>query len=91
MKQLDEVDDGSTEVSQEEFVQKIELLREELIKAWNNDHRVNSLKIAIQCSKLLGETSVEFYPRQFVLITDILDLFGRLVYDRLKEKSGYVK
>lgn len=94
VKQLDDFDEGSVtmDVTQQEYVQKIEMLNNELVVAWNNDHRVNSLKIAIQCSKLLGDTTVlRFYPSQFVLITDVLDMFGRLVYDRLKQKSGYMR
>lgn len=95
LEQLDDFEEGSVkqmDVTQQEYVQKIEQLNAELVSAWNNDHRVNSLKIAIQCSKLLADTSVlRFYPSQFVLITDVLDMFGRLVYDRLKQKSGYVK
>jgi len=32
----------------------------------------------VQCSKLLSDTSViQFYPSKFVLITDILDNFGK--------------
>lgn len=96
LEQLDDFEEGSVktmDVTQQEYVQKIEMLNHELVSAWNIDHRVNSLKIAIQCSKLLGDTTAltGFYPSQFVLITDVLDMFGRLVYDRLKQKSGYVK
>lgn len=32
-----------------------------------------------------------FYPGKFVLITDILDIFGKLVYERLKVKAEYYK
>lgn len=32
-----------------------------------------------------------FYPSKFVLITDILDIFGKLVYERLKVKAEYYK
>lgn len=32
-----------------------------------------------------------FYPGKFVLITDILDIFGKLVYERLKIKAEYYK
>ena len=43
-----------------------------------------------QCSKLLADTSViQFYPSKFVLITDILDTFGQLVYERIRTKSLY--
>jgi len=38
-----------------------------------------------QCAKLLGEHRVpQFYPSMFVMVTEILDTFGRLVFDRLK-------
>ena len=44
-----------------------------------------------QCAKLLADTNViQFYPSKFVLITDILDTFGRLVYERLRTKSLYI-
>lgn len=78
------------DLSQQEYVSKIELLNQELIQAWSTDQRVKSLKIAIQCSKFLADTAVmQFYPSKFVLITDILDIFGKLVFERLKVKSEY--
>uniref|UniRef100_A0A6B2ED98 Putative membrane protein associated with esophageal cancer in s n=1 Tax=Phlebotomus kandelakii TaxID=1109342 RepID=A0A6B2ED98_9DIPT len=95
LEQLDDFADGSyhmQDVTQQEYVSRIEQLNQELVQAWNNDHRVTALKIAIQCSKLLADTSVmQFYPSQFVLITDILDIFGKLVYERLKVKAGYIR
>ncbi|KJE94840.1 hypothetical protein CAOG_005411 [Capsaspora owczarzaki ATCC 30864] len=80
------------ELSQQDYMNRIEELNQELIKAWDADQRVKSLKIAIQCAKLLADTAViRFYPSKFVLITDILDTFGRLVYDRIRLKSSYFK
>ncbi|XP_062553842.1 VPS35 endosomal protein sorting factor-like [Armigeres subalbatus] len=92
LEQLDEFEDGTVrqmlDLSQQEYVIKIEQLNHELVQAWNTDQRVKALKIAIQCSKLLADTSViQFYPSKFVLITDILDIFGKLVYERLLVKS----
>ncbi|XP_055549188.1 VPS35 endosomal protein sorting factor-like [Wyeomyia smithii] len=92
LEQLDEFEDGTVrqmlDLSQQEYVLKIEQLNHELVQAWNTDQRVKALKIAIQCSKLLADTSViQFYPSKFVLITDILDIFGKLVYDRLLVKG----
>ncbi|XP_055614690.1 VPS35 endosomal protein sorting factor-like [Uranotaenia lowii] len=93
LEQLDEFEEGTVrqmlDLSQQEYVIKIEQLNHELVQAWNSDQRVKALKIAIQCSKLLADTSViQFYPSKFVLITDILDIFGKLVHERLLLKAG---
>lgn len=94
LEQLDDFEEGSVhhmlDLTQQEYMAKIEQLNNELVQAWNTDQRVKALKIAIQCSKLLADTSVmQFYPSQFVLITDILDIFGKLVYERLRTKAEY--
>lgn len=45
-----------------------------------------------QCTKILSYTSpLQFYPSKFVLVTDLLDLFGDLVYKRLKSKSEIIE
>lgn len=76
-------------LSQQEYISRIEQLNNELVVSWKTEQRVKALKIAIQCSKMLADTTVlQFYPSAFVLITDILDIFSKLVYDRLKSKSG---
>ncbi|XP_052071007.1 VPS35 endosomal protein-sorting factor-like [Mytilus californianus] len=95
LEQLDDFEEGSVQemlnLSQQDYVNRIDELNQALIDAWQHDQRVKALKIAIQCSKLLADISVlPFYPSKFVLITDILDTFGRLVYDRLKEKAVYI-
>ncbi|XP_054747031.1 VPS35 endosomal protein sorting factor-like isoform X2 [Anastrepha obliqua] len=93
LEQLDDFDDGSVrhmiDLTQQEYIQRIEQLNQELVLSWNDDQRVKALKIVIQCSKMLSDTSVlSFYPSQFVLITDILDMFGKLVYERLNIKAN---
>lgn len=97
LEQLDDFEHDSVHkminLTQQEYQVRIDQLKYELIQAWNTDQRVRALKIAIQCSQLLADTSVlQFYPSQFVLITDILETFGNLVYERLwiKAESEYV-
>ncbi|KAJ8038159.1 UPF0505 protein C16orf62-like [Holothuria leucospilota] len=95
LEQLDDFEEGSVKemlnLSQQEYVMRIEELNSALVSAWEHDQKVKALKIAIQCSKLLVDTSViQFYPSKFVLVTDILDTFGRLVFDRIRQKSSYI-
>ncbi|XP_030374036.1 VPS35 endosomal protein sorting factor-like [Scaptodrosophila lebanonensis] len=92
LEQLDHFDDGSMrhmmDLTQQEYIQRFEQLKQELVQSWHSDQRVKALKIAIQCAKMLADTTVlQFYPSQFVLITDILDAFGKLVYERLRTKA----
>ncbi|KAH8294867.1 hypothetical protein KR018_003771, partial [Drosophila ironensis] len=92
LEQLDNFDDGSMchmmGLTQQEYIQRFEQLKQELNQSWHSDQRVKALKIAIQCAKMLADTTVlQFYPSQYVLITDILDVFGKLVYDRLRTKA----
>uniref|UniRef100_A0A3B3RIB6 VPS35 endosomal protein-sorting factor-like n=1 Tax=Paramormyrops kingsleyae TaxID=1676925 RepID=A0A3B3RIB6_9TELE len=88
LEELDDMEEGSQRemlnLSQQDYVNRIEELNQSLKEAWSSDQKVKALKIVIQCSKLLSDTSViQFYPSKFVLITDILDTFGRLVYERI--------
>ncbi|XP_062508525.1 VPS35 endosomal protein-sorting factor-like [Corticium candelabrum] len=94
LEQLDDFEEGSVremlDLDQQQYVKRIEELNQALETAWESDQRVKSLKIAIQCAKLLADVSViQFYPSKFVLITDILDCFGRLVYQRIRQKATY--
>ena len=93
LEQLDDFEEGSVKemlnLTQTEYVNRIDELNVALHESWESDQRVKALKIAIQCSKLLADISViQFYPSKFVLITDILDNFGSLVYKRINCKAG---
>jgi len=52
LEQLDDFEDGSVQemlnLSQQEYVKRIDELNNALILAWDQDQRVRSLKIAIQ-------------------------------------------
>eukprot|EP01135_Chromosphaera_perkinsii_P004922 Nk52_evm27s304 gene=Nk52_evmTU27s304 len=74
-------------LNQQDYVCKICELNRELVRAWRVEERVKALKVVIQCCKLLNDRSViEFYPSKFVLVTEILDTFGRFVFNRIKMK-----
>ncbi|GAB5364098.1 hypothetical protein AAMO2058_000939900 [Amorphochlora amoebiformis] len=79
---------GPTALTQTEYIKHIEKQHQDLKTAWRNGERVLSLRIAIQCAKLLSDTSLpRFYPSKYVLLTKILSTFGRLVFERIKGKS----
>lgn len=94
LEQLDDLEEGSVRetltLNQKDYVAKIDQLNKNLESAWEREQKVKALKIAIQCAKLLSDTSViQFYPSKFVLITEILDNFGKLVYERIRQKSSF--
>lgn len=92
LEQLDDFEESSVKemfgLTQQEYVNRIEDLSRALKDSWESDQRVKALKIAIQCAKLLADISViQFFPSKFVLITDMLDNFGNLVYKRISCKA----
>ncbi|KCV72826.1 hypothetical protein H696_00402 [Fonticula alba] len=77
------------DLTQQEYTKHIDFLHQQLVSSWAADQRVTSLKIAIQNAKTMTNTEVlQFYPSKFVLSTEILDTFGKLVYERILERSG---
>jgi hypothetical protein len=91
LNKLEEKVEDTMEVSQKQYMNRIEELHKQLTLAWNNEQRVEALKIAIQCAKMMLDTTViAFYPSMFVLLTEVLETFGDLVFERIKERSEEV-
>ena len=74
---------------QSEYTSELQRLHKEISRAWIAGERVLSIKLVIKCTKLLADatTAPQFYPTVFVIVTEILDTFGKLVYDRIKAKA----
>ncbi|XP_036290318.1 VPS35 endosomal protein-sorting factor-like isoform X2 [Pipistrellus kuhlii] len=92
LEELDDFEEGSQKellnLTQQDYVNRIEELNQSLKDAWASDQKVKALKIVIQCSKLLSDTSViHFYPSKFVLITDILDTFGNFSPENVNDTA----
>lgn len=82
------VTDDKVKLTQMEYENNVKRLSAELDQAWKNDDRVGSLKLAIQIAKLLSDSSVpQFYPTIFVMISNELDRFGKMVFQRLRNKA----
>ena len=82
-------DDGrSVRLTQAELVSRVDKLNADLKHAWRSEERVRALKIAIQVSKMLGDTAFPtFFPTVFAVVAEILDAFGELVYERVLAKG----
>lgn len=93
LEQLEQAEGNADEsrivrLTQQELVSRVDKLNVELGKAWEAEERVRALKIAIQVSKMLGDAAFpQFYPTVFVLVTEMLDHFGELVYARVHAKG----
>ena len=63
LEQLDDMDEGSVKetlnLSQKDYVRKIDELNRSLVTAWDNDQRVKALKIAIQVDWREGKRAKE--------------------------------
>ncbi|KAJ1389541.1 Vacuolar protein sorting-associated protein 35 [Sesbania bispinosa] len=85
-------DEGVKVITWQEYVSRLHELKEEITRSWLSEDRVTSLKLSIKVAKLLMDTSVcEFYPTLFVLVTDILDMVGDLVWQRIKRKAEFAE
>ncbi|KAG8145605.1 hypothetical protein E2320_012110, partial [Naja naja] len=90
LEELDDLEEGSQKellnLTQQDYTNRIEELNQSLKDAWASDQKVKALKIVIQCSKLLSDTTViQFYPSKFVLITDILDTFDNFTPESVND------
>ncbi|KAL7217914.1 hypothetical protein ACSBR2_011193 [Camellia fascicularis] len=85
-------EDGIKVISQQEYVSRLHELKDEIARAWQADDRVTSLKVSINVARLLTDTSVlQFYPTLFVLATDVMDMLGNMVWQRIKQKAEFAE
>ncbi|XP_027329733.1 UPF0505 protein C16orf62 homolog isoform X3 [Abrus precatorius] len=85
-------DEGVKTITWQEYVSRLHELKDEITRSWLAEDRVTSLKLSIKVAKLLMDTSVfEFYPTLFVLVTDIMDMVGDLVWQRIKRKAEFTE
>lgn len=82
--------DPTLELTQSEYIARIHKMEKELITAWDENRKVAALRIAIKCVKLLADTTTcpQLYPCVYVLVTDVLDCFGKLVFERIKTRAS---
>ncbi|KAG6977409.1 hypothetical protein JG688_00000391 [Phytophthora aleatoria] len=85
-----EQDEKTIEISQSQYVAKVKEMEKRLIANWEQNHKVEALRIAIKCVKLLADTDTapQLYPCVFVLVSDVLDAFGKLVFDRIHARAS---
>ncbi|PIO54316.1 hypothetical protein TELCIR_24324, partial [Teladorsagia circumcincta] len=78
-----------SDISQNEFVGHVNDLRQRFLTAWGDSKRVEAIEVITELARLLSAPSTpSFFPVQWILVTDIIDLFGSYVYDRLLSKAN---
>ncbi|XP_022733809.1 UPF0505 protein C16orf62 homolog isoform X2 [Durio zibethinus] len=76
-------EEGAKVITWREYVSRLHELKEEINGAWHNEDRV---------ARLLMDTSVSnFYPTLFVLTTDVLDMVGNVVWERIRQKAEFAE
>ncbi|KAH0710954.1 hypothetical protein KY284_012381 [Solanum tuberosum] len=96
---LEELDDpqrfaeeGVKYITLQEYVSRLPELKDEISRAWHASDRVTSFNFSIKVAKLLSDTSVlQLYPTLFVLATEILDMLGDMVWERIRQKAEYTE
>ncbi|GMJ05077.1 hypothetical protein like AT1G50730 [Hibiscus trionum] len=96
LEELDDPQKSSEEstkvITRQEYVSRLHELKDEINRAWHNEDRVESLKLSIKVARLLMDTSVlNFYPTLFVLVTDVLDMLGDMVWERIMQKAEFAE
>ncbi|GMF46979.1 unnamed protein product [Phytophthora fragariaefolia] len=83
-------DEKTIEISQSQYVAKVKEMERRLTASWEQNHKVEALRIAIKCVKLLADTNTapQLYPCVFVLVSEVLDAFGKLVFDRIHTRAS---
>ncbi|CAD5217378.1 unnamed protein product [Bursaphelenchus xylophilus] len=77
-----------TNLTEEDFNRKIRDLRRILRRLWAEEERIECIKLCREVANILTQSNLGyFYPKAFVLVTDFMDIFGHLVYERLLEKA----
>ncbi|TDH73869.1 uncharacterized protein CCR75_008039 [Bremia lactucae] len=84
------LDKKTIEISQKQYISKVKEMETRLIESWNNNQKVEALRIAIKCVKLLADTDTapQLYPCVFALVSEILDVFGNLVFNRIRSRAS---
>ncbi|KAI9080628.1 hypothetical protein K1719_037385 [Acacia pycnantha] len=83
-------DDEVKVIAWQEYVSRLHELKDEIAHSWLVDDRITSLKLSVKVAKLLMDTSIlQFYPTLFFLVTDIMDMLGDLVWQRIKQKAEF--
>ncbi|XP_050138630.1 uncharacterized protein LOC126614962 isoform X1 [Malus sylvestris] len=85
-------EEGGKVITGQEYVSRLHELKAELTHAWHANDRVTSLKLSIKVARLLMDTSVlQCYPTLFAIATDILDILGDMVWERIKLKAEFTE
>ena len=84
MDELEKNEDDTNAGTVGEIVKKMEIKKKEMLQQWDKEEKVSTLKTIIQLAKILNDVSTpKFYCHKFLLISEFIDNFSKLVYERI--------
>ena len=84
MDELEKSEDDTNAGTVGEIVKKMEIKKKEMLQQWDKEEKVSTLKTIIQYAKILNDVSTpKFYCHKFLLISEFIDNFSKLVYERI--------
>ena len=84
MDELEKGEDDTNAGTVGEIVKKMEIKKKEMLQQWDKEEKVSTLKTIIQYAKILNDVSTpKFYCHKFLLISEFIDNFSKLVYERI--------
>ena len=82
--ELEKNEDDTNAGTVGEIVKKLEIQKKEMLQEWEKEERVSTLKTIIQYAKILNDvTTPKFYCHKFLIISESIDNFSKLVYERI--------
>jgi len=71
--ELEKGEDDTNAVTVGEIVKKMEIIKKEMLQRWDKEEKVSTLKIIIQCAKILNDVSTpKFYCHKFLIISEFI-------------------
>uniref|UniRef100_A0A1I7TRY9 Serine protease n=1 Tax=Caenorhabditis tropicalis TaxID=1561998 RepID=A0A1I7TRY9_9PELO len=90
LKEITDEKNPQTVIKVADFSKKFIMYRENMVTAWGRENRVEAFKVLIESTHFMQSIPPpsEEFTYYWLLAMEVIDTFGKLVYDRLLSKSN---